>query len=115
MRFKTGWPMVILLLTLSLSQTAEALRVAEFMTICARSGTACEQVPVLNAYVGGGLDLIAMLHEETDYIEPVYCKNPRTLFDVPAIIRFVEKHHDGNEEKNAMLLVIRFLETHGGC
>ena len=56
-----------------------------------------------------------MLHEETDYIEPIYCKDPKLLFDVPAIIRFVENNSAGNEQKNAMLLVIRFLEKYGGC
>ena len=115
MRFKASWSIAISLFTLSFPQSAEALRVGEFMAICAQSGSACEDVPVLNAYVGGGLDLVAMLHEETDYIERIYCKDPKVLFDVRAIIRFVEKHQAGNEDKNAMLLVIRFLERYGGC
>lgn len=115
MRYKAGWSVAISLLALSLPQSAAALRVAEFMAICNQSGVACEEVPILNAYVGGGLDLIAMLHEETDYIEPVYCKDPKALFDVSAIIRFIEDNQEGNESKNAMLMVVAFLEEHGGC
>ena len=115
MHHKAPWLAVISLLALSLPERAEALRVGEFMAICTQSGMACEDLPVLNAYVGGGLDLIAMLHEETDYIEPVYCKDPKALFDVRAIIRFIEEHHQGNEDKNAMLLMIKFLEVNGGC
>ena len=94
---------------------AEALKVSEFMEICRQSGRSCEEVPVLQAYVGGALDLIAVLHEQTDYIRPVYCKDPRILFDVPAIIGFMEDHREGHEQQNAMLLVVRFLEEHGDC
>ena len=115
MRNKAGPIAAIVLLVLSCPDRAEALRVAEFMAICEQAGQECEKIPILNAYVGGALDLVAMLHEETDYIEPIYCKDPKLLFDVPAIIRFVEKNQAGNEEKNAMLLVIRFLEAYGGC
>jgi len=115
MRVKAGWCAALLLSALCYSQNAEALRVGEFVAICEQSGHECKDIPVLNAYVGGALDLVAMLHEETQYIEPIYCKDPKILFDVPAIIGYIEKHHDGNEDKNAMLLVIRYLETYGGC
>ena len=94
---------------------AEALTVSGFMDLCKQSGRPCEEVPLLQAYVGGALDLIAVLHEETDYIQPVYCKDPRVLFDVAAIIGFIENRREGYEQRNAMLLVVRFLEEHGGC
>ena len=106
---------VLLLVCVGAPERAEALRVGEFVAICEEAGRECEEIPILQAYVGGALDLVAMLHEETDYIEPIYCKDPKLLFDVPAIIRFVENNSAGNEEKNAMLLVIRFLEKYGGC
>ena len=94
---------------------AEALTVSGFMDLCKQSGRPCEEVPLLQAYVGGALDLIAVLHEETDYTQPVYCKDPRVLFDVAAIIGFIENRREGYEQRNAMLLVVRFLEEHGGC
>lgn len=94
---------------------AEALTVSGFMDLCKQSGRPCEEVPLLQAYVGGALDLIAVLHEETDYIQPVYCKDPRVLFDVATIIGFIENRREGYEQRNAMLLVVRFLEEHGGC
>ena len=94
---------------------AEALTVSGFMDLCKQSGRPCAEVPLLQAYVGGALDLIAVLHEETDYIQPVYCKDPRVLFDVAAIIGFIENRREGYEQRNAMLLVVRFLEEHGGC
>ena len=109
-----GWT-TLLLLVICAPDRAEALRVEEFMAICTAAGRECAEVPILNAYVGGALDLVAMLHEETEYIEPIYCRDPELLFDVPAIIRYIEARRAGNEDKNAMLLVIRFLEEHGGC
>ena len=94
---------------------AEALTAGQFMQICEQAGVECVDVPILNAYVGGALDLVAMLHEQTDYISPIYCKDTKLLFDVPAIIRYVEANAGSNQDDNAMLLVIRFLEEYGGC
>lgn len=100
---------------MSYSQSAEPLRVSEFVAICEKAGRECVEIPALRAYVGGALDLVAMLHEETDYVDGIYSKDPELLFDDPAIIRFIEEDEAGNEERDAMLLVIRFLETYGGC
>ncbi len=105
----------LILLLLNPFHSAHALRVGEFVAICEQAGKPCEEIPILNAYVGGGLDLIAGLHEDTDYIQPVYCKSTDLLFDVPAIIRFIAENKAGNEDKNAMLLLVRFLETYGEC
>ena len=107
--------LTVLLSTALIPLNAQALTAAEFMDVCRQSGRPCADVPVLQAYVGGALDLIAVLHEATDYMEPIYCKDPKLLFDVPAIIGFIEQHHVDNAEKNAMLLVVRFLEQYGGC
>ena len=105
----------LLVAALLLPLRADALRVQEFLAICEQSGRACEEIPILQAYIGGALDLVAMLHEETDYIETMYCKDTKILFDVSGIIRFIEANAEGNEEKNAMMMLIRFLETYGGC
>ena len=97
-------------LLLLLSWPSAALTAGEFVAICESARKPCVEHPLLQAYVGGALDLIAMLDEQTDYLTPVYCKPPEELFDVSAIIRFVEVHAADNESTNAMLLVIRFLE-----
>lgn len=101
--------------SLCVAPSASALRVSQFVAICEQAKMPCEEVPILNAYIGGGLDLIAGLHEDTDYVRPIYCKDTKHLFDVAAIIGFIEEHQAGNENKNTMLLVIRFLETYGDC
>lgn len=92
-----------------------ALTMDQVASICASHQGDCSEVPLLQAYVGGALDLIAMLDEETHYLSKVYCKPPSTLFDVPAIIKFMGMHRVEYANKNAMMLVIRYLEEKGGC
>ncbi|MEM6710258.1 MAG: hypothetical protein AAF648_15870 [Pseudomonadota bacterium] len=87
----------------------------DIVAICESAEAACESVPVLNAYVGGALDFVAVLAEQTEYLEPVYCRSPREFFDVAAIIRFVVDRQAGNEARNAMALMLRYLEVEGGC
>ena len=94
---------------------ASALTLNQFVSVCESSGQECSEHPLLNAYVGGALDLIAMLDEETDYLAEVYCRPAKELFDVPAIIRYMEKYRTEYADKNAMLVVIRYFEEHGGC
>ena len=116
MRRKTAWLTSLALCTSGLfSSPADALTTEGFLAICEQAERKCEEIPVLQAYVGGALDLVATLHEATDYVDKIYCKDPELLFDVGAIIRFVEANQAGYEDENAMLLVIRFLETYGGC
>ncbi|MDJ0760357.1 MAG: hypothetical protein QNJ19_13225 [Woeseiaceae bacterium] len=116
MRRKPAWLAAFSLCALGLfSNPADALTTEGFLAICKQAERKCEDIPIIQAYVGGALDLVATLHEATDYVDTIYCKDPKVLFDVSAIIRFVEENQAGYEDENAMLLVIRFLETHGGC
>ncbi|MDJ0909689.1 MAG: hypothetical protein QNI99_10875 [Woeseiaceae bacterium] len=94
---------------------ASALTMGEFSSVCDSYAGECSSNPFLQAYVGGALDLIAMLDEETDYLDEIYCKEPSEFFDVPEIIRYMLSNRDGYRDKNAMLLVIRYLEEMGGC
>lgn len=94
---------------------ASALTMDQFTAICNSGQEDCSENPILQAYVGGALDLIAMLDEETDYLTEVYCMKPAELFDVAAIIRFMDKYRKAYATRNAMLLVIRYLEEQGGC
>ncbi|WP_027328715.1 hypothetical protein [Marinimicrobium agarilyticum] len=102
--------------TLFLHSTgASALTVEQFSNICDSAPGECSDHPTLQAYVGGALDLIATLDEETKYLDTLYCRDPQTLFDVPTIIRFMQEHREGYTERNAMLLVVRYFEANGGC
>lgn len=98
-----------------ISSSATALTMKQFASICESASTSCSEHPILQAYVGGALDLVAMLDEETEYLAEVYCKPAKELFDVPAIIRYMETQQTQTLDKNAMLLVIRYLEEQGGC
>ena len=106
---------VALVATFVMSSPASALTMNQFASLCGSVELACSKHPILNAYVGGALDLIAMLDEETDYLGEVYCKPAKALFDVPTIIQYMELQQTKYAEKNAMLVLIRYLEEHGGC
>ena len=94
---------------------ATALTMEQFSNICKSSHGECSDHPTVQAYVGGALDLLATLDERTDYLHKVYCKAPEELFDVPAIIRFMEQQSEQHSSDNAMLVLIRYIEKHGGC
>ena len=100
---------------LLLPSGASSLTMDQFSAICDAEKIECSEHPTLQAYVGGALDLIAMLDEETDYLATVYCKKPAELFDVANIIQFMDKHREAYATRNAMLLLLRYLEDNGGC
>lgn len=114
MRIKISVFSAIIFTLLAFSQASSALTMSEFSRICG-SNQKCSANPILQAYVGGALDLLAMLDEETKYLQKFYCKKPKELFDVPQIIQYMELHQKEYTNKNAMLLVIRYLEEKGGC
>ncbi len=97
------------------SPGTHALTMGHFVEICDSTPGECSNHPILQAYVGGALDLLAALDEETEYLDTLYCKEPQELFDVPTIIRFMQEHQEGYAKRNAMLLVIRYFEENGGC
>lgn len=107
--------MVAVAILLLISGSASCLTMKQFSAICESAKRECGDHPILQAYVGGALDLIAVLDEETDYLAEVYCKKPAELFDVPKVIRFMIEHREGYENRNATALVVRYLEVKGGC
>ncbi len=106
--------LITLLLSLHASSTL-ALTMKQVSDICHSSSGKCSDHPIIRAYVGGALDLLATLDERTDYLGNMYCKKPKELFDVPAIIRFMELRSDQYAKDNAMLVLVRYFEKHGGC
>ncbi|MEN8815225.1 MAG: hypothetical protein ABF275_10110 [Glaciecola sp.] len=106
---------VAILLIPLYTPSASALTMKQFSDICHSSPEECSDHPILQAYVGGALDLLAMLDERTDYLEKVYCKDPMELFDVPTIIRFMVQRSEQYTKDNAMLVLVRYFEERGGC
>ncbi|WP_088328381.1 hypothetical protein [Lacimicrobium sp. SS2-24] len=92
-----------------------ALTVQQFSDICASAPGECSDLPVIQAYVGGALDLLATLDEQTEYLETLYCKEPKKLFDMAAIVRFMQQQPEQFANSNAMLLLIHYVEKNGGC
>lgn len=94
---------------------AFAMTIGEFASICNSSNTPCQDMPFIQAYIGGALDLLAMLDEETDYLEPIYCAPKPELFRTTPIINYVLVHKNDRPTRNAMMLLIQYLEEKGGC
>lgn len=110
--------LVITLVTLLLPlhvPSATALTMKQFSDICRSSPGECSDHPIIQAYVGGALDLIATLDEKTDYLEKMYCRESKELFDVPAIIQFMVLRSEEYAEDNAMLVLVRYFEERGDC
>lgn len=105
----------LLISLLALSRPATALTLHQFVSACESAAVSCSEHPFLIAYVGGALDLIAVLDEETEYLGKVYCEPKDELFDVTAIIQYMEGLQIEYSDKNAMLVLIRYFEEHGGC
>lgn len=105
----------ILLILPLLTPGAAALTVEQFSAICRSAPNDCSEHPVVQAYIGGALDLVATLDEETNYLHKIYCKKPEVLFDVSTIIHFIQQHAEKYATRNAMILLVRYFEQHGGC
>lgn len=106
---------VAILILWSIQSTGvSALTTREFFSICEFTPSECGKHPALQAYLGGALDLLATLDEQ-GYLDKMYCKKPKALFDIPAIIHFMHIHIDEYSSRNAMLPVIRYLEEKGAC
>lgn len=102
------------LLTL-LPSPASALTGAQVLQICATAEGDCREHPLLQAYVGGALDMVAVLDEQAGLASKLYCRPPEELFAVSAIIGFMQEHAADYQQRNAMLLVLRYLDENGGC
>jgi len=95
--------------------SASALTMGEFSDICQSAPVSCTEHPMIRAYVGGALDLLATLDEQTGYLDEIYCVDPSELFDVSTIIGFMARYREAYETRNAMLVLVRYLEQNGGC
>lgn len=94
---------------------ASAMTIEEFNSICNSATIPCHDIPFMQAYIGGALDLLAMLDEETDYLESLYCAPKQELLATTPIINYVLEHKSERPARNAMMLLIQYLEEKGGC
>lgn len=114
---KLNKSLVALVLTLVVFgvSKANALTVDQFSAICSASEQPCSKHPMLQAYVGGSLDMLASLTEQTGFLKPIYCREPKEIFAVDRIIDFMLDNADTDGDRNAMNLVIEYFELNGGC
>ena len=111
-RHLKGW---LLVMTGLFVPGSYALTLGEFNQICVSFQRNCSEHPVVQAYVGGALDLLATLNEREMLVTQPYCKSPDQLFDVAAIVAFLQNRPSIEGRDNAMLGVIRYFENNGGC
>ena len=118
MKIKNTTILIFLSYLFFFTEAAFAITVQEFKLICNASNTekiSCDEHPMINAYIGGGLDLVASLDEGTKYLGKLYCEQPETLFDVKTIIRFIERSKQEYDNQNAMFRLVAYLEQHSNC
>jgi hypothetical protein len=98
------------------SNAANALSVSQFSQLCSQAKPQkCHEVPLVRAYVGGALDMVASLQESKALATDLVCRPPEDLFEVEQIITYMEKNASEDNKQNAMYLVINYIQKHGGC
>jgi len=102
-------------LTLVCPINVTALTTDEFLRACEAGPKTCVDHPVLRAYLGGAMDLLATLDEKTPYLAKIYCKSPEELFQIADIVDYLHRHRRAYGSENAMLPVVRYFEEFGGC
>ncbi len=112
---KTATVLLMMLIASITPKTANSLTMSEFVSICEKMQTKCHENQFLQAYVGGALDLLAALDEETNYLAKIVCKDKRSLFNTDAIIRYMMENQKPYKNRNATLVIVRYMEENGGC
>lgn len=95
--------------------SAHSLTVQEVQSICSQQTTLCADNLVIQAYIGGGLDMLASLYEHEVLHGVRFCKSPQALFDVTNIINFLLTLEGGARAQNAMRQVTTYLQGESGC
>jgi hypothetical protein len=109
-------PMLLTLISAISAPSASALTAKGFAEVCAALPGECHATQFAQAYVGGALDFVAVLHEHTGHLAgPIYCKEPKAFFDTKAIINYMLANAAAAPNDNAMRLVVAYLEKEGGC
>lgn len=112
---KTCIQLLTLVLLLVSSQTGNTLTSAQFAKMCAHHPQPCDQHPIAQAYVGGALDLLATLQEQTPYLEKLYCAETQDVFVMADIIAFMQQYAEEHGDRNAMMALVMYFEKNGGC
>ena len=90
-----------------------ALTLNQFQKICTSSPMPCDSNPMLQAYIGGSFDTLAVLNEQIGTTPRLYCIPGDELFDVNKTIQYLASA-EGNEH-NAMLMVLKYVRERGKC
>lgn len=116
LRYRRLLPCLLTLFLSAAAPSASALTAKGFTELCASLPGECHASPFAQAYVGGALDFAAVLHEHSEHLAgPIYCKEPRAVFDTKAIIEYMQANAAAVPNENAMRLVVAYLEKEGGC
>jgi hypothetical protein len=98
------------------SAPVSALSIADFHHWCNQTPSVqCHDLVPVQAYVGGALDAIGLLQAEQQFVKPLFCKKPQDLFQLPAIIDFMNANAKPDDKRNAIVLVVEYLAVNGGC
>lgn len=98
------------------SSSSSALTTKELLKVCGLKNQPCHTLPFANAYIGGALDLLGTLQENEQLNLQFSCASPNKLFKVKRILDYIEENQISNEnqrfyeDKNAMTLVIKYME-----
>jgi len=101
--------------TLCLSINTSALTAKEFNGICEANTVECHDIPAVQAYIGGALDLLATLDEQTEHLDKIYCKDTKELFQIPEIVKYMNTHAEAYASRNAMILLVKYVKEKGAC
>lgn len=95
------------------SAPGSALTTKELLKVCSLKNQPCYTLPFANAYIGGALDLLGKLQENEQLNIQFSCTSPNKLFKVKRILDYIEENQHFYAYKNAMTLVIKYMEEEG--
>lgn len=92
------------------SGQSSALTTKELLNVCYLNSQPCHALPFANAYIGGALDLLGALNENELLNIELSCASSTQIFNVKRILKYMEANQNTYEDKNAMLLLIKYLK-----
>ncbi len=97
------------------SLQVQALTTWEFLQLCDDTAGACAEQPVVQLYLGGAMDALAVVNETALQKRPLYCLPERQLFDMHRIFAHIAENQQRFRQRNVMHAMLDYLRLHGGC
>jgi len=107
--------MVLALWFAMITAPTHALTLAQFNAICADQPVPCTQHPALHAYIGGAIDLLVAMRQNSDYLSPMTCALTPQHLDVNTIITFMTEYEPQSPERDAMAVLLEYLQAELPC